>query len=82
MQMSYLLIQTDPGAEHVVGEELLKHESIKNVNMLYGKFDLIAKVKAKDMIELHERIMADIQGIDGVQRVRSLIVNHAASLLT
>ncbi|MFH1133722.1 MAG: Lrp/AsnC ligand binding domain-containing protein [Nanoarchaeota archaeon] len=77
MQLSYLLIQTLPGAEHEVGEELLKLNHISNVNLLYGKFDLIAKVNAESMVHLHEKVLADIQHINGVLAVKNLVVNHA-----
>ncbi|MBU0980658.1 MAG: Lrp/AsnC ligand binding domain-containing protein [Nanoarchaeota archaeon] len=76
MQLSYLLIKTHPGSEHNVGQELLKMDTVTNVNLLYGKFDLIVKVETGSQVELHEDVLSEIEGITGVTMVKNLLVNH------
>ncbi|MFH1409582.1 MAG: Lrp/AsnC ligand binding domain-containing protein [Nanoarchaeota archaeon] len=76
MQLSYLLITTNPGCEQSVGEALLMLDEIKHVNMLYGKYDIIAKIQAKNVIELQENLISSIQKIRGVELVKNLMVNH------
>lgn len=57
MVTAYLLINTKPGTETKVAEALVKKEEIKDINIVYGAFDIIMKVDVKSMEALRAFIL-------------------------
>jgi len=72
--MSYLLIQARPGRERSVGQELLKKRNIDDVHLIYGVYDLIARVNTRDADELQDFILNDVRHMDSIQRTETLLV--------
>ncbi len=74
MPIAYVLIKTAAGAESKVFEALLKIDGIEEVNVVYGEFDLIAKINARSMDELRDVVVKRIRGVGGVERTETAIV--------
>jgi len=73
MHVAYLLISTETGhAESVLGE-LEKIDAVEEAYMVYGTYDIIAKVKADSMDELKD-IIIDVRHLGKVQSTQSMVV--------
>ena len=74
MVTAYILVMSESGAERSVVQNLLELEFIRDAAIVYGEYDIIAKVRLKDVSELSNFIVSNIRGIPGVQRTSTLIV--------
>lgn len=72
MPIGFVLISTAPAKEHHVYNELLKIKEIVELHPLFGEYDLIAKVEAKDLEELGKIVVEKIRSIDGVADTKTL----------
>tara|TARA_B100000927_G_C16386939_1_gene437746 strand:- start:356 stop:589 length:234 start_codon:yes stop_codon:yes gene_type:complete len=73
MAIGFVLITTEPGQEKVVRGRL---EEIKLVTagwMLFGEYDLIARVQADDEYELTRCIVEEIRPMEGIVDTKTLI---------
>ena len=73
MAIGFVLITTDPGREQDVRDSLDSVELVSNRWMLFGEFDLIARVQADDEALLTRCIVEQIRTIDGVCDTRTLL---------
>jgi DNA-binding Lrp family transcriptional regulator len=72
MAVGFVLIGTEPTKERQVYNDLLKIEAILELYPLFGDYDLIAKVEAKDYNTIGEVVVARIRSIDGVRTTKTL----------
>ncbi|MCD6481537.1 MAG: Lrp/AsnC ligand binding domain-containing protein [Thermoplasmata archaeon] len=72
MPVGFVLISTAPAKEHQVYNELLKIKEIVELHPLFGEYDLIAKVDAKDLEDLGKIVVEKIRSIDGVADTKTL----------
>lgn len=66
------MISTAPAKEHQVYNELLKIKEIVELHPLFGEYDLIAKIDAKDLDELGKIVVERVRSIDGVADTKTL----------
>jgi DNA-binding Lrp family transcriptional regulator len=72
MITGFILISTVPTKEHEVYNELLKVKEIIELHPLFGEYDIMAKVEAKDPDELAQIIINKIRKIEGVTDTKTL----------
>ena len=72
MPVGFVLISTAPAKEHQIYNELLKIKEIVELHPLFGEYDLIAKIEAKDLDELGRIVVEKIRAIDGVADTKTL----------
>ncbi len=72
MITGFILISTVPAKEHEVYNELLKVKEIIELHPLFGEYDLMAKVEAKNPDELAEIIINKIRTVEGVADTKTL----------
>lgn len=72
MPLGFVLISTAPAKEHQVYNELLKIKEIVELHPLFGEYDLIAKIDAKDLDELGKIVVERVRSIDGVADTKTL----------
>ena len=73
MAIGFVLITTKPGFESAVRKSL---DSIKFVTdrwMLFGEYDLIARVQADDEFDLTRCIVEEIRILEGIDYTKTLI---------
>ena len=66
MAIGYVLISAALAHEHEVYTKLSKVPEIVELYPLFGEFDLIAKIKARDFEKLGEIVVKKIRSIKGV----------------
>lgn len=75
MVIAYVLVSLSGSANASrIAKELLRFEEIGNLHLVYGEWDLIARVKAKDMISLREFTLDKLLRLNGIGRTNTLIV--------
>ncbi len=74
MALAYVLISVKNRSESRVAAELVKHKAVVEIHMLYGLYDMIAKVKAKDLETLHDFTVNYIGKLKDIASSSTLIV--------
>jgi DNA-binding Lrp family transcriptional regulator len=72
--MAFVLINADLGAEEELVRELRNTENVKEVYVVYGVYDIVAKVEADTMEKVKETITWKIRRLDKVRSTLTMIV--------
>jgi uncharacterized protein with GYD domain len=70
---AFVLITTAPGREKEVSQALDNIELVTKRWMLFGEYDVIAKVEAEDEFTLTRIIVEEIRPINGIVETKTLI---------
>ena len=74
MATAYVLINCDLGFEEQIIEELKHISDVKEVNGVFGAYDILAKVESDQISTLRETIMSEIRQIGHVESTLTLLV--------
>ena len=74
MPMAFVLINTEIGSENEVLDDLKKIEAVKEAYMVYGVYDVVAKVSANTMDRLKEIVTWHVRRLDKVRSTLTMIV--------
>ncbi len=74
MSVALVPINTETGVEEKVLEKLKSIKNVKEAFIVYGVYDMIAKVEANDLEELRDVVSTRIRRIEGVRSTVTLIV--------
>ena len=74
MPMAYVLINADLGAEEQLIKELKTIENVKEVYVVYGVYDIVAKVQGDSMEKVKETITWKIRRLEKVRSTLTMIV--------
>ena len=74
MATAYVLINCDLGSEEQIIEELKHISDVKEVNGVFGAYDILAKVESDQISTLKETITRKIRKIDRVRTTLTLLV--------
>lgn len=73
MAIGFVLITTMPGKEQLVRNALDSIEHVTDRWMLFGEFDLLARVQADDEFTLTRCIVEEIRPLEGIQDTKTMI---------
>ncbi|RJU82658.1 MAG: Lrp/AsnC family transcriptional regulator [Candidatus Poseidoniales archaeon] len=73
MAIGFVLITTKPGRESSVRKALDNIEYVTDRWMLFGEYDLIARVQAEDEFVLTRCIVEEIRVLEGIDDTKTLI---------
>lgn len=74
MNLAFVLVNCEVGAEDQAFREVAKIEEVKEVYAMYGVYDLIVKVEASSLDAIKEVIASKIRRISNVKSTLVLIV--------
>jgi anthranilate phosphoribosyltransferase len=74
MITAYVLATLKVGSEKEVREQLKNLKEIKDVNILYGEYDLIIKIELDSISELSDFILDKIRTLPAIEKTTTLIV--------
>jgi DNA-binding Lrp family transcriptional regulator len=74
MPMAFVLINTDTGSESKVLAALKKIDAVMEAYMVYGVYDVVAKVRADTMDKLKEIVTYQVRNLDKVQATTTMLV--------
>lgn len=72
MVVGFIFIRTDPKLEVKAYRELMKIHEISELNPLFGEYDLVAKVEARDFNRLSRIVLNRIRKVPGVEDTETL----------
>lgn len=72
--MAFVLINAEIGAENEVLKALREVPEVKEAYMVYGVYDIIARVETETMQELKDTISWKIRRLDKVRSTLTMIV--------
>ena len=78
MTLAFLLINADLGLEDQVIGELRKIPNVKEAYVVFGVFDIVAKVEAESMDKLKEIVMWKIRRIEKLRSTLTMMVLEAS----
>lgn len=68
-----MMLIVRPGTEVKVSDKLNKMEEVKDVSIVYGEFDIIAKVVVDSMDSLQEFMKSKIRKIKEIERTSTMV---------
>ena len=74
MATAFVLINAEIGAESEVLKDLKGIPEVKEAHMVYGVYDIIARVETETMQELKDAISWKIRRLDKVRSTLTMIV--------
>ncbi len=74
MPMAFVLINAELGAEGQLVKELKRLENVKEVFVVYGVYDIVAKVVAESMDKVKETITWKVRRLEKVRSTLTMIV--------
>ncbi|MFH0869354.1 MAG: Lrp/AsnC ligand binding domain-containing protein [archaeon] len=74
MVIAYILIISESGAERRIVDNLLDIDGVEEAELVYGDYDVIAKVSVEDISQLSDFILEKIRPISSIKRTSTLIV--------
>ncbi|MHB1909978.1 MAG: Lrp/AsnC family transcriptional regulator [Nitrososphaerales archaeon] len=72
--MAFVLINADLGAEEELVKELNQIEHVAEVYVVYGVYDIVAKIQADTMEKVKETITWKIRRLEKVRSTLTMIV--------
>ena len=73
MPAAFVLINAEIGSEEEVLNELNKVEGVKEAYIVYGTYDVVAKVEANTMSELKEIVTRHVRSLDKVRSTLTMM---------
>jgi DNA-binding Lrp family transcriptional regulator len=78
LPLAFVLINAEIGSEDEVLKELRKLGNVKESYVVYGVYDVVAKVEAESMDKLKEIVTWKIRRLDKVRSTLTMIVVEGA----
>lgn len=78
MPLAFVLINTEIGSESEVLGSLRKIDAVEEAYMVYGVYDVVAKVRANTMDKLKEIVTWHVRRLDKVRSTLTMIVIEEA----
>jgi len=72
MAIGFVLINISPGMEKKVFDTMIRWDEIQELYPLFGEYDLIAKIQAKNYEELSEIVVNKIRTMEGITETKTL----------
>ena len=71
---AYVLIALDSAREQQIYEEIKEMEGIKDAHILFGEWDMVAKLELENPEALSAFVIQNIRAIPGVRLTSTMIV--------
>jgi len=72
LAIGFVLVKTAPAAGREVYDIVKDMDNVIEVHSLFGEYDLIIKLKAKDFNSLGQTVVDEIRAIEGVEDTKTL----------
>ncbi len=76
MNITYVLISCEVGAEKSILDELKSLESVKEISGLFGSYDIIVKLEATSEEELKDIVVSKIRNLQKIRTTVTLAVKE------
>jgi DNA-binding Lrp family transcriptional regulator len=73
MSTAWVLIQSDTGSLKDVYVQLLGMDSVSETHVVYGEYDLVARIDFTDEVEMANILIGGMRSIGGIRKTETLI---------
>ena len=74
MTVAYVLINCNMGFKEYVIDKLKRIEFVKEIQSVFGMFDVLVKIESSEVKTLDQTVLMKIQKIKHIQSIQTLIV--------
>jgi DNA-binding Lrp family transcriptional regulator len=78
MPMAFVFMNIDAGGEQEVLKQLRSIANVKEAHLVYGVYDLVARIEAESMDKLKEIVTWKVRRLDKVRSTLTTIVMESA----
>jgi len=71
--LAFVMINAEVGSESEVVKELRKIQHVKEAWLVYGVYDIVAKVEADTMDKLKEVIASEVRRVSGIRSTLTMM---------
>jgi DNA-binding Lrp family transcriptional regulator len=71
---AYILVNVSTGTEDEVSKALVEFDEVEEVATIYGEYDAIIKVAAKDMNDLDDFISSKLRSVPNIFMTSTMII--------
>jgi DNA-binding Lrp family transcriptional regulator len=72
--MAFVLINAEIGSEEEILKELLRIEGVVEAHMVYGVYDVVAKIRADTMDKLKDIVTWHVRRLNKIRSTLTMIV--------
>ena len=76
MVTAYILIQTEVGKAAKVTAEIVDIPGVQQAQAVTGPYDVIVRAEARNLDELGQLVVAQVQAVDGITRTLTCPIVH------
>lgn len=75
--LAYVLLKVNSGAEREVCQKLVEFDEVLQADIIFGEYDVVAKIEAQDLSMLEEFISEKMRTVPNVLVTSTMIVSRA-----
>ena len=74
--LAYVLFKVGSGTEREVCQKLIEFDEVVQADILFGEYDVIAKIKTQELSTLEEFVSAKIRNVPNVLVTSTMIISR------
>ena len=74
--LAYVLFKVSSGTEREVAQKLIEMEEVIQADVIFGEYDVVAKILAKDLDSLEDFVSDHVRSIPNVLVSSTMIISH------
>jgi len=74
--LAYVLFKVSSGTEREVAQKLIELSEVMQADVVFGEYDVVAKILAKDMDALEDFVSDHVRNIPNVLVTSTMIISH------
>ncbi len=75
--LAYVLFKVSSGTEREVCQKLVQFDEVLHADIIFGEYDVVAKIEAQDLSALEEFVSDKIRTVPNVLVTYTMIVSRA-----
>jgi len=74
--LAYVLFKVSSGTEREVAQKLIELNEVLQADVIFGEYDVVAKILAKDLDALEDFVSDHVRNIPNVLVTSTMIISH------
>jgi DNA-binding Lrp family transcriptional regulator len=74
--LAYILFKVNSGTEREVCQKLIKFEEVIQADIIFGEYDVLAKIGTQDLAELEEFVSEKVRNVPNVLVTSTMIISR------
>jgi len=75
--LAYVLFKVSSGSEREVCQKLIEFDEVVHADIIFGEYDVVAKVETPELFNLEEFISLKIRNVPNVLVTSTMIISRA-----